>query len=312
MSRRAWLLMGVTGAMWGASYLFIKIALDDVSPAFLVFARTLLGGLVLGALALRQGALRGIRSALPWMLVIAVVQVVAPFLLITFGEERLASSMTGILVSASPICTALLVPFFLREERLGRWGIVGLLIGMAGIVLLFGVDLAGSTREVVGGAMVLLATVGYAGGAILVRIHGRGVPPVAIGATTMLAAALIVLPWAAVDAPSSMSLGTVAALAALGAGGTGIAFLAYFTLIRDVGASKAVIVSYIAPVFSVFYGAVFLAEGITPSTIAGLALILSGSWLGAEGRPPWQRGVEPLEADACADDEPARPSLSRT
>ena len=286
--------MGVTGATWGASYLFIKIALDDVSPPFLVFARTLLGGLVLGALALHQGALTGLRAALKWMVVIAVVQVVGPFLLITYGEERLASSMTGILVSASPICTALMVPFVLREERLGRWGIAGLIIGMSGIVLLFGVDLAGDTRAVVGGLMVLLATIGYAAGAILVRVRGRGVPPVAIGASTMLAAALITLPWAAADAPSSMSAGTVAALAALGAGGTGVAFLCYFTLIADVGASRAVIVSYIAPVFSVLYGALFLSEGITPTTVGGLVLILAGSWLGALA----QTGVTVLIAAA--------------
>jgi drug/metabolite transporter (DMT)-like permease len=174
---------------------------------------------------------------------------------------------------------------------------------MAGIVLLFGVDLAGSSRELVGGAMVLLATLGYAGGAILVRLRGGGVPPVALGASTMLISAVIVLPWAAADAPASMSLGTIAALVGLGAGGTGIAFLCYFTLIRDVGATKAVIVSYIAPVFSVLYGALFLAEGVTASTVGGLVLILAGSWLGAEGRPPWQRGVEPFEADAaCTED----------
>ncbi len=96
------------------------------------------------------------------------------------------------------------------------------------------------------------------------------------------------------------SAGTWAALIALGAGGTGLAFLLYYTLIADIGVSRAAVVAYMAPAFSVLYGALFLTEPITAATIGGLALILSGSWLGAEGRPPWQARSAPDDPAVAA------------
>lgn len=314
MTRRSWMLMAATAALWGASYLFIKVALRDVSPPFLVCARTALGGLVLAAIAYRQGAFSSLRGHMGTIFTLAVVQIVGPFLLLTFGEERLASSITGILVSAAPIFVVLFTLFMDTDDRLNTWGLGGMLIGMLGIVVLFGVDLSDSTRAVVGGAMVLLATVGYAIGAIIVRTRLQGVKPVGIVAATMSISALITLPWALATLPTSMSANAVGSLVALGIGGTGFAFLFFYTLIAEVGAAKASIVAYVAPVFSVFYGALLLSESITVSTIAGLVMILIGSWIGAEGRPPWRRAAANVPPTALAVEELADvpPVLSRT
>lgn len=304
MHRRAWILIGVLAALWGASYMFIKVGLDDdLDPTVIVFLRTLLGALVLAPVAVAWRAFGPVRARLGWVAALAVVQVAVPFVLISVGQEHISSSLAGILVSSAPIFTALLALGFDPAERSTGWRLVGIVVGIAGVALLFGVDLTGGTEELLGGAAVLLASLGYAVGAMLIKHRLPGVPPVGIAATTMAIAALAMLPLAAFAVPShGVEPATVGAMLALGAGGTGLAFLIYYTLIADVGPARATIVAYIAPGFAVLYGATLLDETVTLATIAGLALILLGSWLGAEGRLP-RRGAkitqpEPTGADA--------------
>jgi drug/metabolite transporter (DMT)-like permease len=314
MTRRAWILMGALAALWGASYLFIKLALDDgLRAPMIVFARVALGAAVLLPLAVRARAFAGLRGRWGWVLAVAVCQIAVPFLLITWAERWIPSALAGILVASTPIFVALLTPFMDRADALTRLGGVGVAIGIVGVVLLFGVDLSGEAKLALGGAMVLLAGLGYAVSSIWVRTRLGGAAPVGIAAGTLALGALLSLP-AAVAAPGDLAIGpgTAAALLALGAGGTGIAFLIYYRLIADVGTSRAAVVAYLAPGFAVLYGAVFLAEPITVATIGGLALILTGSWVAAEGRLPWQPRVtaapgpraevaqEPLAEDAAA------------
>jgi drug/metabolite transporter (DMT)-like permease len=279
-------MMGVLAAVWGASYMFIKIALDDVSEPFIVFARTLLAAVVLMPLALRSGALVALRGRWGWVVVVAAVQIAAPFLLITFGENHISSSMAGILVSSAPIFTALLAMRFDDEERSRGWGLVGVVVGILGVVLLFGVDLSTETSAVLGGLMVLLASFGYAAGALTMKHRLAGASPVGLAAATMAVSTLMTTPLVAVEPPGGASADTIAALLALGAGGTGIAFLLYYTLIADVGPARASIVAYLAPVFAVGYGVALLDESFSVASGAGLVLILAGSWLGAESRRP--------------------------
>ena len=164
MTRRSWLMMGGAAAVWGASYMFIKVALDDFSEGTIVCLRTALGAAVLLALARRWDALAPLRGRWHLVAAIALVQVVIPFLLITFGENHIDSQLAGILVSAAPIFTALLALAFDHDERSQGWAAVGIVVGMLGVVLLFGLDLSGSSDQVVGGLMVLLASLGYAVG----------------------------------------------------------------------------------------------------------------------------------------------------
>ena len=300
MNRRAWLLMALLAGLWGASYLFIKVALEDgMPPLFIVFARIALGAVVLVPLALRAGALRALRGLTEPILFMAVVQVVVPFLLITYGERHIASSLAGILVSAAPIFTALIAARYDDDERPHGIAIAGVVMGIVGVVLLFGVDLSGDADALAGGLMVLLATVGYAIGSLYLKHRLQGVPAVGIAASTMVAGALVLAPFALVALPShAPSLESAVSLLALGAGGTGIAFAIYYTLITEIGPGRASLVAYIAPGFAVLYGVALLSEPLTAGAVLGLALILAGSWIAAEGRLPGQARatqVAPLE-----------------
>jgi drug/metabolite transporter (DMT)-like permease len=300
MNRRAWLLMALLAGLWGASYLFIKVALDDGMPAlFIVFARIALGAAVLVPIAARAGVLRSMRTLVGPVLFMAVVQVVVPFTLITYGENRIASSLAGILVSAAPIFTALIAARYDDDERPHGIATAGVVMGIVGVVLLFGVDLSGDVAALLGGLMVLLAALGYAIGSLYLKHRLRGVPAVGIAASTMVAGTLVLLPAVLFALPPhAPSLEAAASLVVLGAGGTGVAFFIYFTLIAEIGPGRASLVAYIAPGFAVLYGVTLLSEPLTAGALLGLVLILAGSWIAAEGRLPGQARatqVAPLE-----------------
>ncbi len=296
MTRRSWLLMSLLAALWGASYLFIKVALEDgMDPIFIVFARIVLGALVLVPLALRAGVVAQMRALAGPILFLAVVQVVLPFLLITYGEQHIASSLTGILVSSAPIFTALIAARFDDDERPHGVATAGVVMGIVGVVLLFGVDLSGDAQALAGGLMVLLASAGYAVGSLYLKHRLRGAAPVGIAASTMIAGTLVLLPFALFTLPAQTpDLQTIGSLLALGAGGTGIAFAIYFTLIAEIGPGRASLVAYIAPGFAVLYGVTLLGEPLTVGAILGLILILAGSWVAAEGRWPGQARATPV------------------
>jgi drug/metabolite transporter (DMT)-like permease len=280
--------MGALAALWGASYLFIKVAIDDLSDGFLVFGRTALGAAVLAPIAIRNGAFAAARPKLGWLAVVAAAQIVGPFLLITFGEHHVASSMAGILISSAPIFTALIASFAVQSERLHGVALAGIFIGIVGIVLLFGVDLGDDSAAILGGLGILLAGLGYAVGALLAKTKLQGVPPIGVAGSIMALSALFLLPALPWTVPTEApGLDTVSAMLALGAGGTGIAFLIFYTLNAEIGPGRASIVAYIAPVFSVVYGVTLLDESFTLGTAGGLVLILFGSFLAAEDRLPW-------------------------
>jgi drug/metabolite transporter (DMT)-like permease len=284
MDRRAWGLLLVLGAIWGASYLFIKIGVRDMSPAMVAWVRVVLAALVLVPLASRRGGLPDLRGSLAVLVLLGAVQVAAPFLLISAGEEEISSSLAGILVSSAPLFTALLAIWVDREERSTGMRGVGIAAGFAGVVLLLGVDLGGSGSELLGGAAVVLASLGYAIGGFIAKRRLAAAEPLSIAAAVMVASAVLLAPVGLATAPSSMpGLGPVAAVTALGVLGTGVAFAIFYSLIGWVGPARTFIVTYIAPAFAVFYGAFFLDEPISVATVAGLALIVGGSWLAAGG-----------------------------
>ena len=284
VNRRAWIQMGVLASLWGASYMFIKVSLDDVSPIIVVWSRLVLAALVLLPIAHRRGALAALRPHKGTILLLSVVQVAAPFLLITFGEKHIASALAGILVASAPIFTALLAFWVDREELATGWRFVGIVVGIVGVALLFGVDLSGDSAALLGGLMVLVASLGYAIGPLQMKRKLQGVPPVGTAAATMTLAALLLTPAVPFAFPThAPGLDTVGSLLVLGAGGTGVAFLIFYTLIAEIGPGRATVVAYIAPGFSVVYGVALLGESFTAGTAGGLLLILAGSWLAAGG-----------------------------
>jgi drug/metabolite transporter (DMT)-like permease len=190
-------------------------------------------------------------------------------------------------VSAAPIFTALIAARYDDDERPHGIATAGVVMGIVGVVLLFGVDLSGDAAAIVGGLMVLLAAAGYAVGSLYLKHRLQGVPAVGIAASTMVAGTLVLLPTVLFALPAhAPSLKTAGALLALGAGGTGIAFAIYFTLIAEIGPGRASLVAYIAPGFAVVYGVTLLSEPLTVGGVLGLVLILAGSWIAAEGRLP--------------------------
>jgi drug/metabolite transporter (DMT)-like permease len=290
MDRRAWFWLLALGAIWGASYLFIAIGLRDLSPAMVAFLRIALAAAVLIPVAAAQGALAGARRYAGWLVLVGAVQVAGPFVLISAGEEEISSSLAGILVAAAPLWTAVLAIWVDPQERSHGFRLVGVLVGFSGVGLLLGVDLGGGGSELLGGIAVVTAALGYAVGGFLVKHRLTGMAPVGMSGLVMSASALLLLPAAFATAPDSFpSLGPLAAVVALGVVGTGIAFAIFYWLISTVGPARTLIVTYVAPGFAIVYGAVFLSERITVATIAGLALILVGCWLSAEGRLPGRR-----------------------
>jgi drug/metabolite transporter (DMT)-like permease len=312
MDRRSWFLLLTLGAIWGASYMFIEIGLRDLSPAMIAFVRIALAALVLLPVAAAQGALSGIRPVAIWLVAVGAIQVAGPFLLIGAGQEEISSSLAGILVASAPLFTALLAIWVDHEERSQGLRLGGILVGFAGVALLLGVDLGGEGAALLGGLLVVLASLGYAIGGFLVKHRLAGMAPVAMSGLVMAAAALLLVPVAVATAPGELpGLGPAAAVTALGVVGTGVAFVIFFGLIGSVGPARAFLVTYIAPAFAIVYGATLLGEEITAATIGGMVLILAGSWLAAEGRLPGRSRVEVEEGPPSMPVEAVEPA-SRT
>jgi drug/metabolite transporter (DMT)-like permease len=294
MNRRAWTLLLVLGAIWGASYLLIKIGVRDLSPAMVAWVRVALAAAVLLPLAAHAGALGRARGAgVGWLVLLGATQIAGPFVLIGAAEEEISSGLAGILVA-----TALLAMRVDAEERSSGLRLVGIVLGIAGVALLLGVDLGGSASQLLGGLAVLLAGLGYAIGGFIAKRRLASIPPLGMAAWVTVAATILLVPFAAATLPSQApGLGPVAAVAALGVVGTGIAFAIFYELIGSVGPARTLIVTYLAPGFAVFYGAIFLDERITAATIGGLALILGGCYLAS--------GSAPAPAPAGSVGEPA-------
>ena len=301
MDRRNWLLLLVLAALWGASYLFIKIALDDLSPAAVVFTRTALAAVVLLPFAIRSGGMAPLWRRWPGLFALAAIQVAGPFLLISAGERHIASSLAGILVASAPIFTAIFAIWIDAGERLSTLGVVGVAIGIVGVALLLGVDLGGSSSALGGGLLVVLASVGYAIGGFALKRWFKGEKPLALVAATMSSSALMTLPLMLIALPSHVGLDTAGAISALGLGGTGIAFVIYYTLNHAIGPTRTSLVAYIAPVFALVYGVTLLDESFSATTAIGIVLIVGGSWLAAKAP-----ARAPVEAPAARAAEPAR------
>jgi len=270
------------GAIWGASFLCIEIGIRDMSPSVVAWARVALAAAVLVPFAYYRGVLRVPGASVGLIGFLGAVQVAVPFVLIARGQEEITSSLSGILVASTPLFTALLAIRLDPSERSRGIQLWGVLAGLAGVGLLLGVDLSGTVDEALGGALVLLASVGYATGGLITKLRLPGAAGVGVAAWVTLSATVLLTPFAIADAPSEVpGLGPIVAVIALGVIGTGLAFAIFFDLMTNIGPSRTFIVTYLSPGFAVVYGAVLLDEPISAATIAGLALIVGGSYLAA-------------------------------
>jgi len=292
VTRRAWLAFAGCSVLWGVPYLFIRIAVrGGVPPALLAFGRVTLAAVVLLALAARAGTLPQLRGR--WRAVIAygVVEISLPFPLIAAGEQQVSSSLAAIVIASVPLIGAVLALRFDHSERPSRLRAAGLMIGFIGVIVLMGIDGTGSLRELLGAGAILLAAVGYAIGPMILKLKLGGVDPRAmIGASLAVAAAVLVVP-AALSLPArAPTRGAVVSVVVLGLVCTAAAFVVVAVLIREAGTSRALVITYVNPVIAVALGVTLLGEQPGAGAVAGLLLILAGSWLSTGGRLPPAEG----------------------
>lgn len=279
MPLRPLLALLALAATWGASYLLIAVALRSTTPATLTLARFLPAALLLLAVAHSRGQLRALRGRWRAVALLALVQQAAPMLLIAVGEQRIASGLAGTLVAVTPLWGALLAPV-LGGARPGPVTWAGLLVGLGGVALLLGATTDGAA--VVGCVLVLLAALGYAIGAAWTGRRFPDVPRLGLLAGVLTCSTLLLVPPVLLDPPTRLpTLQGVAAMAVLGLVGTGAAFVLMYWLIGQVGPERTTLVTYLAPVFAVGYGAALLDEPLTARAVAGLGLVVGGAWLAA-------------------------------
>lgn len=303
MSARHATLLAALAAIWGGSYLLIKYALDGFSAAMIVSARCLLASAVLFAVLRSRGiaaaTLRDVRARPKWALILAVTAVAAPFLLITYGEHVVPSGLTAVLISPASLFVALLAPFILPSESIDRRQGAGMLLGLVGVAVVVGVESVHSTEEFLGALAMIGAAFFYGLSGFVVKGRYGGLAPVQTSWISVTVAGLLTLPAGIATTPGhSPTLGAVAALVALGAVGTAIAFVVYYELIGGIGPARAALVSYLAPGVALFYGAIFLDEAITAAAVGGLILILAG--VAIASRPKRARAPAPAAAPARA------------
>jgi len=294
MSRRSWTLLVIVAGVWGGSFMLTAIAIRDLAVPVVALFRTGMGALVLLPIALRSGALAGLRAQLGPVFVLGVVQLAAPFLLLGYGQRTVPSGLAGILVSSTPLWTALLAVWIDREERSHGRGLVGLAVGIVGVVLLCGLELSGSLDTLLGAALLLVGALSYALGGLLGKKRAQGMTPVGAITGAMLGASVALAPLALATLPGrAPGLGPLAAAIALGSISGGVGWLLYYTVLAEAGPAKATVALYLVPAFAVIYGVVLLGEALTAAEAAGLALVVSGSWLaashGGETRRPRRR-----------------------
>jgi drug/metabolite transporter (DMT)-like permease len=267
-------------------YFFIKVAVDNgVPPGFVAWSRVTLGALLLVPWAWRRGALRGLGGRWRPIAAYTVCEVAAPFVLIAFGEQRVASSLTAILIASMPLMVALLSVRFSPDDRPTGLRLVGLFIGFGGVVALLGIDVAGRAGELLGALAILVATLGYATAPLIVNRALADLDPMGPIAASLVLAAVVLAPVAALAPPDGWPPGdALAALAVLGVICTAAGLVLFFRLIVEAGPSRAAVITYVNPLVAVALGVVVLDERLGPTSMLGLLAILGGSWLSTGGR----------------------------
>jgi drug/metabolite transporter (DMT)-like permease len=268
-------------AVWGASYLFIKVAVDAIAPAPMMAARTLLAAAVLVAYVVwRFGARRAreeLRSAWRHCLVLGLLNAAIPFWLIAWGEQHIDSGLAAVVQASVPIFNALLVLRFLPHERLSRARAAGLGIGIVGVAVVTGIHPDGGWLAVAGALAVVVSSIAYASAGVYGQKAVSGTPGPVLAAGSMLAGGLVLTPVALFQLPDTVpSWEATGSVLALSLAGTALAQLILFRVLALHGSARLSLVTYLMPAFALLYGTTLLDEELTLAMVGGLALILGG------------------------------------
>jgi drug/metabolite transporter (DMT)-like permease len=285
--RRGYVLsISLLAGIWGASYLLIKVAIDDVQPATMMFIRVALAALLLVPFVLvTRGARRGaaeLRAAAKPSLVLGTINAAIPFTLIAWGEQHIDSGVAAVANATVPLFVVLLAIKVRPSERASGTRMAGILLGLAGVALLAGAQPGGGWWAIAGTLAVVLASLSYASGALYAQTHSGAISGPVLAAGTVVGAAIVLAPFAIVQLPGHLpSWQAIAAILTLGIVSTAFAQLILYRMFRLYGASRTTLVTYLMPPIALVYGAIFLSEPLTVASVGALAIILAGVALGS-------------------------------
>lgn len=281
MKLQDYLTLLLLAAIWGASFVVIKVAVGEMSPFVLVFGRNLSAAAALLVLLwVSKVPLSTLRRHWRTGLVIAVLNAALPYVLISFGEKYIDSSLAGILNATAPLWTALLAPMWLEADRLGWKQVAGLALGFAGVVILARPTGGIFSSSMLGVLMVVTATLSYAFASHFAKRHFNETPAQVPAFLQSVGAAVLLFPLALATWPShTISMVAFGGMIWLGLGATGLAMVLSFRLIKRVGASRTIVVTYLIPPLALAWGVGILHEHVGIEVVAALGLILSGVFL---------------------------------
>jgi drug/metabolite transporter (DMT)-like permease len=285
MNRRYGLMLIVLALIWGSSFMFIKVAVRQLDPATLILGRLGLAALTLGVvvpvlIGVRE-TMNELRAHWPALALVGLLNTAVPFWLLSWGETRIDSGLASIIQASVPIFNALLAFAFFHDQRVTGRALVGVAVGFVGVALLVG---AQPQAKILGALAVVGMATCYAIGGLLTRRYLGAARPQVVALGTSAIAALAVLPFGVLQAPSHVpGWKTLASVAVLGVLGTAVAYLLFFTIIAGAGAAYASLVTYLVPPVALAYGAIFLGESVGAAALIGLVLIFGGVTLGTRG-----------------------------
>jgi drug/metabolite transporter (DMT)-like permease len=295
-------MLVVLAAIWGASFMFIKVAVREVDPVALVWLRLVLAAAVLVPVVLvvvGRPALGEARRNAGRLTILGLVNSALPFVLISWAETRIDSGLTAILQAAAPLFSVLLLAL-IGDERVTGSSLAGVLSAFVGVALLVGAHAGGGLLAALA---VILSALCYAAGGVFGARRLRHVDPLVVAAGSMVSAALVTAPFGLATLPSSLpGWKETASVVVLGVAGTGIAYILYFAILRGAGASRTILVTYLVPSVALAYGVLLLGEPFRAAAALGLALILGGVALaGRRARSTAAAGdVLPSASARCA------------
>jgi drug/metabolite transporter (DMT)-like permease len=283
MSRRGWLLFAAMCLIWGVPYLLIRVAVEDLSPATVVFLRTGIAALVLAPVAIRRGGLGDLVARWRPLLLYSAIEVALPWWFLTDAERHLSSALAGLLLAAVPLFGIVLVRIVGPAEVVDRWRMLGLVLGAGGVAALVGLQLGHIDMLAVGA--VLLTALGYAAGPLILSRRLADLPAVNVVAASLALSALAWAPAAAASWPTSVPAKAAASVVALALVCTATAFLVFFALIAEVGPSRATVITFINPAVAIALGVAVLGEQFTAGMAVGFPLVVAGSVLATRLSP---------------------------
>jgi drug/metabolite transporter (DMT)-like permease len=295
MSRRGWLLFVVMSIIWGTPYLLIRVAVRELSPPDLVFARTLPAAVLLLPLAARRGYLRPLLREWRWIAAYTLAEIALPWLFLSQAELHLTSSTAGLLIATVPLIAVVIYRIVSpTTEHITRRRLLGLIVGFAGVGALVGIDFRGTNLAAV--AEVAVPAIGYSIGPLIVSRRLSDLPSLGVVSASVALTAVGYAPVALTHRPAHISFEVLAAVAGLAFLCTAVAFLLFFELIAEIGPSRTTVITYVNPAVAVLLGVALLGEHFTAGIAVGFPLILVGSVLATGSRPA--EAVTALEVTA--------------